>query len=130
MGCADSDWGMDVVGSCRAILNAFRQLPRDPRQERSVLSLCIPRSVDQASFILDALALGEGAAVYGFGRVARAVHVAHCDKVSVRELHRRVPDNRAVCARVGNKYAGAFAQSFGALGWDKEATTQIRNRTG
>ena len=63
-----------MVGACVDLEAAFRQLPRLPAHAAfTVISVFNPVNGKAELFQLDALAFGQGAAVYGFNRTARAI---------------------------------------------------------
>ena len=65
----------EVRGGCGDLAAAFRRLARRPAHAAfSVVAVWNPRAARLEWYLLDALAFGEGAAVYGFNRVARALH--------------------------------------------------------
>ena len=71
------DWGsldVSLVGCCLDLVAAFRQLPRScAHAPFTVISVFNPTTKRAELFELMALAFGQGAAVYGFNRVARAL---------------------------------------------------------
>ena len=69
-----ADTECDLVGACVDLEAAFRQLPRSRAHAAfTVVSVFNPHSGKAELYELDALAFGQGAAVYGFNRTARAI---------------------------------------------------------
>ena len=76
LGCLHPEWKGSpgpIKGATADLAQAFRQLARLPAHARfSIVSVFNPEK-GQEFYELDAMAFGQGAAVYGFNRVARGV---------------------------------------------------------
>ena len=128
-GVVHESWRGDgglLRGCCADLKSAFRQLPRLPAHG-CFSPICVfnPSSGCPEFFLLEAMAFGQGAAVYGFNRVARALD-AILAEIGIMTANYVDDYPLLVPSELAEETCEGLRRLMGLLGWELKEPLELR----